>query len=139
MGGQRIGAELAAAVRTSAQPLGTVFGTVDGHAATDDTCSALGLAVDRFGTAGSRVLLETDPGEFHIAELADGTTQNAGEGQMIGHHYPRDLRAALVGARDGIMFTGVQVSLVVGKKWQRERNVISGWCLFVSQAAKWHK
>lgn len=95
---------------------------MDGHAATNDTCSALGFTVDRFGTAGSRVLLETDPGEFHIAKLADGTTQNAGEGQMIGHHYPRDLRTALVGALDGIVLTGVQVSLVMGEKKMVERK-----------------
>lgn len=57
------------------------------------------------------MLLQSEPGELHIAELADGTTQNAGEGQMIGHHHPRDLRAALVGTRDGIVLAGVQVSL----------------------------
>lgn len=108
---QRIGAELPAAVRTPAQPLGAVFGTVDGHATAHDTRSALGLAVHRLRAARSGVLLQPQSGELDVAKLADGTAQNAGEGQMIRHHDARNLRAALVRARDRIMLAGVQMGL----------------------------
>lgn len=98
-------------MRTPTQPLGAIFGTVDGHAAPDNPCSALGFAVDRLRAARSSVLLQSQPSELHIAELADGTAQNAGKGQMIRHHYPRDLRSALVRARNRIVLAGIQMGL----------------------------
>lgn len=124
MGGQRVGTELAATVRTAAQTFGTVFGTMDGHAAAEYARATLGLAVDRFRAAGAGVLLQPNAGELHVAELADGTAQDAGERQMVRHHYARYLGAALVRALDGIVLAGIQMCLEGAIRKKRGGNVL---------------
>lgn len=111
MGGQGVSTELTATMWAATQSLGTIFGTMDGHAAAHDARPTFGLTVDRFRAARSSMLLEPEPVELHVAKLADGTTQNAGEGQMIGHHDPGDLRATLVGTGNRIVLAGVQMGL----------------------------
>lgn len=111
MGGQGVCTELAVAVWAAAKAFGTVLVAMQRHPTTQNSSTALALAVDGLLRAHAIVLLQSLATELGIAELADGPALRAGEGQVIGHHDAWDLGAALVRTRHCVVLADVQVRL----------------------------
>lgn len=95
---QRISGEFAAAVWTATQTLGTVFGTVDGHATAEDAGAAFGFAVNWLLVAGAGMVFESLAGEFGSTEFAFGSALCTCELDVIGHHNTWYLGTAFVWA-----------------------------------------
>lgn len=112
--GQSVGRELSLAVLAALHALGAVFGSVDGHATAEDASAALGLAVDGLLVAETGVVFQALTRKLDVAEFAKGSSERAGEGEVIGHHDAGDLGVAVVGAGRGVELACIEMCL----KWR---------------------
>lgn len=84
---------------------------MDRHASAKNTGAALRLAVDWFLVTEAGMIFQTLSRELDVAEFAESPAKCACEGQMIGHHHPRDLSVAHIWAWRCVKLACVQVGL----------------------------